>query len=54
MTQRKKTLKEMFETKETAMVQKLRNYYRINFKNGKSNDSFLLWIESKIVSGEVK
>lgn len=31
--------------KERKMIEKLRAYYRINFKNGISDESFLLWIE---------
>lgn len=31
-----------------AVIHALREYYRKNYKNGESNASFLLWIESVI------
>ena len=35
-------------------VMKLRNYYRKNFQNGASDESFLLWIERTLEAAEQK
>lgn len=39
---------------ENEMIQSLRDYYRANFKNGHSNESFILWLETKFAEGQVK
>jgi predicted DNA-binding protein (UPF0278 family) len=53
MAQIKKQV-DKIEEKETKMIQKLRDYYRNNFRNGYSNESFLLWIEVQMEKGRVK
>lgn len=53
MTTEEKQVKKL-EEKETSMIQVLRDYYRANFRNGNSNDSFLLWIETQMMEGKVK
>lgn len=36
------------EQNELEVIKALREYYRTNFKNGVSDESFLIWIENKI------
>lgn len=40
--------------KERRMIVKLRSYYRVEFQNGCSDESFLLWLECalKIINGD--
>ena len=43
-----RSLQTITEENERERITQLREYYRDNFRNGESNESFLLWIERKI------
>lgn len=34
-----------FTPSDLSAIRRLRNYYRSNFQNGDSDESFLLWVE---------
>jgi len=38
--------------KDRKAVMKLRNYYRKNFQNGASDESFLLWVERTLETAQ--
>lgn len=48
------TLDEYNDKRDLKEFRRLRNYYRNNFTNGDSDQSFVLWVESmcEIESGE--
>lgn len=47
-------LQSRYTDKDLAALRRLRNYYRREFANGKSDESFMLWVEDglKVVDGQ--
>ena len=43
-----RSLQTITEENERERITQLREYYRSNFRNGESDESFLLWIERRI------
>lgn len=50
--ERNKIAAQITEENEDLYVQGLREYYRQSFRNGCSNESFLLWLEGKLGMAE--
>lgn len=44
--------RQITEENESVVILALREYYRREFKNGGSDEAFVLWIESKLMDRE--